>query len=304
MKTKFFSSESLRPGVQVISGMQGEKCYLIEGTERALLFDGLAGAGSLKAYVRELTDLPVFLVLSHAHPDHLGAAFEYGACFLHPDDMGLFYTRFAASWENRYDYLSRELPYAPPHRVKLTPEDMCLPRPVQFFPVNDGDCFDLGGRELEVVAVPGHTRGSICLLDRADRTLYSGDAINMNTLFLPHGSTTIEEYLESLERLKTRVPCFDRLYGGHDPRPIPASIVDDGIALCQRILAGTDDALDEPGSYGMGKRALRVGPSFMPENGSLCNIFYTPELVHGRLEKRVLTGTPYVDGKDIQFVSF
>ena len=78
-QNKFYQADRLNDHVLRISGMGGEKAYVIEGTDRACLFDGCSGVGSLRAFVRELTDLPVFMVMSHAHPDHCGAAFEYGA---------------------------------------------------------------------------------------------------------------------------------------------------------------------------------------------------------------------------------
>ena len=55
MQNKFFSTDRISDRVTRIHGMGGELCYLIEGDERALLIDGLAGVGSLKAFVRELT---------------------------------------------------------------------------------------------------------------------------------------------------------------------------------------------------------------------------------------------------------
>ena len=76
MESIFFTSYEINSYTTLIVGLAGENCVLFEGNERALLFDGLTGAGSLKAFVRELTDKPVFMVLSHAHPDHEGAVFE------------------------------------------------------------------------------------------------------------------------------------------------------------------------------------------------------------------------------------
>ena len=63
--SKFFESEKLFDNVTVIAGLAGEQCYLVEGSEKALLIDGLSGVGSLKAFVRELTDLPVEVVNTH-----------------------------------------------------------------------------------------------------------------------------------------------------------------------------------------------------------------------------------------------
>lgn len=82
--SKFFTSRKIFDNVTQIGGLGGELCYLIEGSEKALLIDGLTGVGSLKAFVRECTDLPVTLVLTHGHVDHAGASFEYGECYVKP----------------------------------------------------------------------------------------------------------------------------------------------------------------------------------------------------------------------------
>ena len=47
MENKFFSSSKIYDNVTRIAGMGGELCYLVEGSERALLIDGLSGVGSL-----------------------------------------------------------------------------------------------------------------------------------------------------------------------------------------------------------------------------------------------------------------
>lgn len=46
--------------------------YLIIGNDRAILIDAGFGYGDLKAVVESITDLPVTLLLSHAHTDHIG----------------------------------------------------------------------------------------------------------------------------------------------------------------------------------------------------------------------------------------
>ena len=89
--SKFFTSRKIFDNVTQIGGLGGELCYLIEGSEKALLIDGLTGVGSLKAFVRECTDLPVTLVLTHGHVDHAGASFEYGECYVNPADVALLY---------------------------------------------------------------------------------------------------------------------------------------------------------------------------------------------------------------------
>ena len=282
MENKFFSSCAIDDRTTIITGLAGENCILFEGEHHALLFDSLTGAGSLKAYVRELTDLPVIPVLSHAHPDHEGGFFEYGACCMHPDDIPLLYSDFSAGLERRLEFVNTEVPYAPPHRTKARHEDMIPPCAIRTYPVYEGRVFDLGGRQLEVIHVPGHTRGSIVLLEKELHSLYTADAINPNTLLhLPNG-TTVEEYKESAEHLKTYQPLFDRVYTGHSAEAIPASVVDDAVFVCERILAGEDAAIPEEGFGGSYYRAMEVTPEFRPAYGGYSNICYRKDRVHGK----------------------
>ena len=49
LENKFFSAKRVTGTAIKIAGMGGENCYLVEGSERALLIDGLCGVGSLTA---------------------------------------------------------------------------------------------------------------------------------------------------------------------------------------------------------------------------------------------------------------
>lgn len=284
LKNKFFTAYKLYDGVALIAGLGGENCYLVEGSERALLIDGLTGVGSLKAFVRELTDLPVSLAITHGHVDHAGAAYEYGECFINPDDVALMYSPMHSDRKGRLGFVTGGMmPGMPPKNEFLTMDDVPPAVPVKTYPIYAGDIFDLGGVELEVVQIPGHTYGTVVFLDRARRCVYSGDACNANTLVGLDGSTTIEEYLESLNAFTAYLPAFDRMHGGHGLFPVPASIVGDAIALCEDILAGRDDAI-ETTSVGGGSAllALKRGPNYLPERGGLCDIVYRRSMLHKR----------------------
>ena len=283
LKTKFFSAFRICEGVTRIAGLGGENCYLIEGTERALLIDGLTGVGSLKAFVRELTDLPVQLALTHGHIDHVGMAWETGECYLNPDDIALMYSPGHSDRQARLNFaVSSSMPGAP-KVTGVTLADVPEGRAVKTYPIYTGDVFDLGGTQIEVIQVPGHTYGTVVFLDRARRIVFSGDACNANTLVGLSGSTTIEEYLESLRFFKTYQPSFDVLYGGHGGAAVPKSIIDDGIQLCEDILAGRDDAIETPSiGGGMALLALKRGPNYLPERGGLCDIVYRKDMLRKR----------------------
>ena len=282
MESKFFVTRKMADNVTAICGYCSEVAYLVEGTERALLIDGLTGVGSLKSFVRDLTELPVQIVITHGHLDHIGAIFEYGEGYIHPYDIPLMYTDHHASIEGRWRFAQQE-PYSGIPR--LTPPniaDVVPPCPVKTWPVYDGDIFDLGGGvQLEVIHVPGHTVGSIVLLDRKNRLLFSGDACNINTLLALDGSATVEEYRDALLHLQTFVPEFDGMLGGHGAHPASPMMVEKGIELCDRILAGTDDGVMRE-SVG---RVMRYASGLSyPElfQNKMPNIAYDPERLHRR----------------------
>ena len=273
MTNSFFTADRLSDSVTRIAGQANELCYLIEGSERALLIDGLTGAGSLKAFVEELTDKPVTLALTHGHLDHSGAAWEYGTAWLHPDDIPLLYT---FSEEARYNHVRARNAVSPVCREDIIPG--CN---VKTLPLYEGDIFDLGGIFIEAIAVPGHTRGTLVFLDRAARAVYSGDACNANTLLCLPGSASITEYLGALEHFRQYAGDFDVMYGGHGKTAVPVSIIDDGIAMCKRILSGTDEAISVQSMRGAPAfLASARGESWLPQCGGYCNIMYSRDKLY------------------------
>ena len=157
-------------------------------------------------------------------------------------------------------------------------EDVVPCVPVVTLPAEDGRVFDLGGRQLEVVAVPGHTWGSVVLLDRAARVVFSGDAVNANTLLFL-GGTSIEQYRESLLHLRSFEADYDVLWGGHGGVSVPKVIVDEAIELCGEIMEGKDDKV--PGDF-MGWTALyakKKDEAFRRLDGGIANIAYSTDRI-------------------------
>ncbi len=271
-QSKFFRARKIFGHVTLITGLGGEQAYLVEGSERALLIDGLSGVGSLKAFVRELTELPVTLVNTHGHVDHIGADFEYNEAYISPEDIGLLYAH--SGREMRLDFAKSGGMFGPlPTEPRLS--DVTVPGPVKTLPMGDGDIFDLGGVELEVIAVPGHTRGTVVFLDRDLRVVYSGDACNRNTLLYGGESASIEEYKESLLHLKAFLPAFDGLWGGHGGGMEDPGIVEDAISLCGEIMAGTDDGVEAMGFGGQPCfYAKKKDERFRRLDGGIANIAY------------------------------
>jgi glyoxylase-like metal-dependent hydrolase (beta-lactamase superfamily II) len=275
LKSKFFDAREISPGTTAIMGLGMELCYLLEGKDRALLIDTLTGAGNLRAFVRELTDLPLTIAVTHGHVDHVSGAFDFDACFIHPGDIPMIYEIELSS---RMGYVQGMMGAAG-NTTAIREDDFAPQKPLKTYPIQDGYVFDLGERSIETIAVPGHTRGSLVFLDRKAGVVFSGDACNVNTLlFLPH-STSIEEYRKALEHFKAFQPAFDVMYGGHGLAAVPRVIIDEALDLCDEIMTGADDKI--PAEF-LGRPCLYAKAKderFRRLDGKSANIAYNKETI-------------------------
>jgi glyoxylase-like metal-dependent hydrolase (beta-lactamase superfamily II) len=126
-------------------------------------------------------------------------------------------------------------------------------------PLEGGDRLRFEGFELEVLHLPGHTAGHICLYDRPTRTLFSGDTlilgISPNPLIEPDPMDPTErrrslvEYLQSLDRLSGME--MSRVYPGHgEPIDHPHELIEEMRAHHRRRTEDLAGLLDDQGKSG------------------------------------------------------
>jgi hydroxyacylglutathione hydrolase len=220
-------------GVYAISAPSGEQMYLICGTHTAALIDTGMGIGSLKAYVRTLTDLPLIVINTHGHPDHAGGNGEFtdDPIYLSALDRDLYTTMCTVAFrQNDVRFmLGDEVDDILDQFVSTIPPTL---------PLNDNDHFDLGGRTLRAIAVPGHTPGCLCLYDDQTQCLFAGDVLtNGDTwLFLPH-CLPLSTHLKSLLALQDLHLPIERIFPGHLPTPVAPDMIGRKIACAKAILA-------------------------------------------------------------------
>lgn len=176
--------------------------YLIEGDDRAVLFDAGAGHVDIRPVVEALTDRPVTFVPSHFHYDHVGNTVTFDRMavvdlpHLREQADG---DRLTLTWKQHLG--STEGVALPTFRV-----DEWL-RP--------GSSLDLGGRELRVLYTPGHTDDSISLLDAQTSMLFAGDFIYPGDLYAFMPNSNLGDYLQAAGRVLEEVPEGVRLAGAH-----------------------------------------------------------------------------------------
>lgn len=183
--------------------------YLVEGKDSALIIDTGYGTGDLKAFVETLTKLPLIVVNTHGHGDHAGNNKQFAKIYLHPNDFFMLKSN------------SKKAP--------------------TLIAVSEGYVFNLGGRKIEVMDVPGHTPGSIVLFDADSKLLFSGDNTN-NLVWLFLGDCKpLDVYLQSLEKVQTRINDFNIVMPGHNA-PLGKTFIADQIGCVKAILNGTCEA--------------------------------------------------------------
>jgi len=115
--------------------------------------------------------------------------------------------------------------------------------------LHDDDSIDLGGRTIEVIATPGHTPDSICLFDRANGLLFSGDTYYPGPIWLYRPETDLVAYGKSVRRLAALQPQVRLVLGAHNVPVAPPQVLGELAVAFQKVQAG--QAQYRPAGEGM-----------------------------------------------------
>lgn len=184
--------------------------FLLAGDEEALLVDSGDACRTAREQAEELLaseglDLPLSLINTHADDDHVASNHEFECFYMSPAEL-----------------VNLKMPHTPD----------------QVIPVFDGDIIDLGGRELEVVGIPGHTPGSIGILDDAAGLLFSGDPIQDGEIYMFGPMRDMCGYVLSLEMLDPVLEDVTAIYPSHGSCPVSCDLVPQLAQAARQIMAG------------------------------------------------------------------
>ena len=216
--------------------------YLIIGDEFALLFDTGNGIGNIKHVVDQITTLPIRVLNSHSHYDHVGGNsvfdFIYG--------MDTEFTRMRM----------KGLPH---ERVaeEVSPAALCNPLPEgidsakhQIPPyeidenVDEGYQINLGNRIVDVIHIPGHTPDAIGLWDKKNGLLWTGDTFYQGAIWLFAEETNLVDYRNSIRRLAEMSDSLNYLLPAHNTPLVDAKLLVELDDALSKIEKGTVDGID------------------------------------------------------------
>ena len=203
MSSTVYTHQQVAPGTYAIFH-QHVRMFLIEGNDSAVLFDTGNPGGELAQYIKQLTSKPLTVVLSHAHGDHIGAVPQFPFVYLHPADFPL-----------------------------LPKESLG-----KYLPLCKDQGFELGNRFLEVLEIPGHTPGSIALLDQKNGLLFVGDTLQVGPIYMFMPTCSFEKFIQSMDLLESRSKDFKDVYACHHDMPVSAALIPVLREGAQNMLAG------------------------------------------------------------------
>ena len=198
--------------------------YLLLGEKKAALIDTGLGIDNIKRITDQLTDLPIIVLTTHVHWDHIGSHGAYEKLYVHKDEE---------------DWLINGIKKLPIEQIrKDVARDITIPTPASFDPkvytpfqgkptglLNDGDEIEIGNRKLTIYHTPGHSPGHIVIYDHSKGYLFTGDLLYDETpiyAFFP--TTNPIDLVASLEKI-TNLPHVTKIYGGHNTIGLEASIL-------------------------------------------------------------------------------
>ncbi|QNU68570.1 MBL fold metallo-hydrolase [Ruminiclostridium herbifermentans] len=234
--------------------------YVVEGDKAAIVIDTGYGCLNLKAAVEEITPKPLIVVCTHGHIDHAFGAHYFDKAYISREDMDLY------EEHRKIKYYVKDEKKAAYNLSDEQLKQWCESTANLEF-ITPGKTFDIGGNILEVISLKGHTAGSIGLLDRKHRILFSGDGIISHVWMQLKESTTLSEYLKTVKALKSYCNDFDTIYMGHKNHEA-ASFIDELEAAINDILSGsTGKPYNNRAFYGLIYKRGR------------CEIVYNPERI-------------------------
>lgn len=221
------------------NAQHGVMMYLVVGEEKAALIDsGFGVTDTLREFVETLTNKPIVCLVGHGHPDHAGAAALFDEIYMNPEDD--FLLPVSLSYERRMDDVFGHGDFDPELKVYCE-EHIVMPEKLNYKPLCDGDVFDLGGKKLEVVAMPGHTRGSVAFVNHENNYALVSDCFSFRTAMVKMPTekrVALTNYRNGLTRFLGMINDQTQLFWGHSEEPVEHCIPQDMLRACQEVLDG------------------------------------------------------------------
>ena len=182
--------------------------FLLKGKEKAVLIDSGASTHNAREIAEGLTKLPIFLLNTHGDGDHVCGSGAFDEIYMTKEDF------ISCGIADRF----------PNTKLKE---------------IKDGDVFDLGDRKLEIITIPGHTKGSVAILDVENRQLFAGDSVQNGFIFMFDNRREPEKFEAALKKLIAISDRYDRIIASHGEPVLDGKYTKKVLEAWKKVLSGS-----------------------------------------------------------------
>lgn len=185
-------------------------CYLLCGDCCAILIDSGLGVANIKNVVNQLTSLPVMVITTHVHWDHIGGHSHFEQFAVHELEIEWLTGNFPLSLQMvKRNLTCRSCKFPAEFDIDQYQIFQGAPQRVLY----DGVILNLGNRNLRVIHTPGHSPGHCCFYELERKYLYTGDLVYKGCLDAFYPTTDPQLFLQSLQKIKSLE--INRIFPGH-----------------------------------------------------------------------------------------
>ena len=195
-------------------------CYLLCGQEKSILIDTGLGVSDIKSLVDRLTTLPVEVITTHVHWDHIGGHGCFDDIAIHEAERSWLSVKFPLPLQEVRKQMTK-IPCVDPEGFDIGTYRVFQGEPQRI--LRDGDVLDLGGSTVEVLHTPGHSPGHCCFYEPEREYLYTGDLIYRGCLYAFYPSTDPGLFYESVRKIRDYK--VSKVLPGHHQPDIPVSLI-------------------------------------------------------------------------------
>lgn len=175
-------------------------CYLLLGLKIALLIDTGLGVSNIKNIVDTITDLPVKVVTTHVHWDHIGGHQYFSDISVYETEKSWIQEKFPLPLSVVKNNLTCK-PCDFPVDFNINSYQIYQGRIANI--LHDNDVIDLGDRLVKVIHTSGHSPGHCCFYEPKRKYLYSGDLIYKGCLDIYYPTTDIFDFWNSIKKIQS-----------------------------------------------------------------------------------------------------
>lgn len=222
-KDNWFSVEQIDEDTYVISEYKHREethCYLLLGKGKACLIDTGLGVANIKKVIDKITSLPILVVTTHAHWDHIGGHRYFDEFAVHEEELKWIKDEFPLPLSVvKQNLLNGNCEFPNSFTIEEYKIFSGMPKMI----LDDGDEIDLGKRTIKVLHTPGHSPGHCCFYEVEKGYLYSGDLIYKGCLDMFYPTTNPKLFVQSVSKIAEL--DISRILPGHYSLDIPVDII-------------------------------------------------------------------------------